>query len=223
MLSASFWCDELARALEAPELAAFDSTEVPGPEAVAAAFRVALCLGYCRLFGVELPKDLDGTLPAREAVAAAEELIAHINVWAQEARNLPARWDAAPAGTEQDCCADILQSCMDSWATFVAISEAHEDCVGYREPEAQEFDRVIDRVMDAMDRFEDTLREPEIISLLSTLAGSELLANWKKMIAPGYTAWWLDGTLERESQRIATESLAAWRQLQARGKVPAPR
>jgi len=220
------WRYELESALEAPELAAFDTTEAPGPEAAAAAFRVALCLGYCRLFGVELPADIDGTLPAREAMAAAEELIAHINVLVQEARELPSRWDTAPPGTEQEYCADLLQACMDSWAAFLAISEAHEDCVIQREPEAQEFDRVLDRLLDALDHLDDTLREPEIISLLATLAGSALLENWRRMLGMpdrGFVPWWLDGTLERESQRIEAESLAAWRQLQALGKVPAPK
>jgi len=220
------WRYELELALEAPELEAFDSAEVPGPEAAAAAFRLALCLGYCRLFGVELPADIDGILPAREAMAAAEELIAHINHWVQEARELPSRWDTAPPGTSEDYCADLLQACMDGWAAFLAISEAHEDCVVRKEPAAQDFDRVMDRLLDALDRFDDTLREPEIISLLSTLAGTELLENWRKMLGiPGekFLPWWLDGTLERESQRIEAESLAAWRQLQALGKVPAPK
>jgi len=223
MFSADFWLDELYRALEAPELEDFDSTEAPGPEAVAAAFRVALCLGYCRLFGAKLPSDIDGTLPGRWAAAAARELIGRINVWVQEARELPSRWDVAPPGTETDLCADVLQSRMDSWAAFLAISEAHEDCVRCCGPEAQEFDRVLDRLMDAMDRFDGILREPEIISLLATAAGSALLENWRAALAPGYIPWWLDGTLEAEDRRIAAESEAAWRQLQALGKIPAPR
>lgn len=205
------WKYELQRALEDPALAAFERPDPPGPEAAAAAYRLALCLGYCRLLGVDLPDDIDGTLPAREAMAAAEELIRHLGVWVEEAQQLPARWDAAPPGVEEAYCSDTLQARTDAWAAYWAISEAYEDCVEQREEAAKEFDGVIDRLLAALDRFDDVLQQPELLALLSTVAGTPLLDNWRKMFHipdSGYLPWWLDGRLEEESRRIEAEVAA---------------
>ncbi len=212
------WQHELQLALEDPVLSVFQTGQTPGPEARAAAYRVALCLGYCRLLRVDLPEQLDGMLPASEAMAAAEELIQNIQVWKAEARQLPARWDEADAGVEDQYCADLLAARTDAWAAYVAISEAHQDCVTQREPAAADFDRVLDRLLAALDEFDDVLREPEILALLSTLAGTPVLTSWRQMLDipnSDYLPWWLDGTLEQESRRIAAESLAAVQQLQA--------
>jgi hypothetical protein len=184
----NYWRCELQAALEAPELAAFDNAATPGPEAAGAAYRLALCLGYCRLFGVGLPSDIDGVMSAREAMAAARMLISNVSVWAQCARELPARCNAAPAGVGAALCADLLQAWMDSWAVFQAVSEAHEECVCLGGPDAQEFDLVIDRTMDALDRFDSTLQGRDV---LSNPASSQLVENWRHMLAPGYFPWWL--------------------------------
>lgn len=205
------WQYELQWALEDPALAAFERPDNPGPEAMAAAYRLALCLGYCRLLGIDLPDDIDGILPAREAMAAAEELIRHLGVWVEEAQQLPDRWDSAPAGVEDAYCTDILEARNDAWAACWAISEAYEDCVVHGEETGKEFDGVIDRVSDALDRFDAVLQQPEILSLLSTVAGTPLLNNWRKMFRiteSGYVPWWLDGTLEEESRRIEAEVTA---------------
>lgn len=202
------WQYELQLALEDPALAAFDSPGVPGPEAAAAAYRVALCLGYCRLLGADLPAELDGTLPPREAMAAGEELIRHCAFWIDEARQLPTRWDAAPPGVEDQYAADMLQARMDAWAAYVAISEAHEDCVTQQEPQTQEFGRLLDQLLDSVELFDRTLQEPEVLAILSTLVGTPLLDNWRKMlrIPEGpFLPWWLEGTLEQEDERIAAE------------------
>lgn len=205
------WQYELQRALEDPALAAFERPDIPGPDATAAAYRLALCLGYCRLLGIDLPDDIDGILPAREAMAAAEELIHHLGVWVEAAQQLPDRWDSAPAGVEDAYCTDILEARNDAWAAYWAISEAHEDCLAQGEETGEEFDGVIDRVVDALDRFDAVLQQPEMLSLLSTVAGTPLLHNWRKMFRipdSGYMPWWLDGTLEEESRRIEAEVAA---------------
>jgi hypothetical protein len=219
------WQHELRLALENPALAAFESPGIPGPEAAAATYRLALCLGYCRLLGVDLPADVDGTLPASEAMAAAEELIRHLGLWVEEAQQLPSRWDTAPPGVENEYCADLLEARMDAWAAFLAISEAHEDCVIQQERTAQDFGRLLDRLLDALDQFDDTLQQPEILAILSTLTGTPTLDNWRRMLGipdREFLPWWLDGTLERESQRIEAESLAAMQELQThrRARVP---
>jgi len=217
------WQYELQLALEDPALVAFENRGVPGPEAAAAAYRLALCLGYCRLLQVQLPDEIDGTLPAPEAMAAADELISHLSLWVQEARQLPLRWDTAPPHVKDRYCTELLQARMDAWAAYWAISEAHQDCVVGREPAAQDFGQVVDRLLDSLDRFDDALRQPEILALLPILAGSQLLDNWRQMLGipnSDYLPWWLDGTLEQESRRIEAESLAAMQELQAHRRGP---
>ncbi len=216
------WQYELQRALEDPALAAFDGPSAPGAEAAAAAYRVALCLGYCRLLGLALPDDLDGTLPAPEAIAAAQELTRHLAVWVQEAGDLPSRWDTAAPGVEDHYCADLLKARMDAWAAYLAITEAYDDCLVQDEPAAQDLGQALDRLVDALDRFDQTLQQPEILALLSTLAGTPLLDNWRQSLGVPdgrFLPWWLDGTLEQEDRRIEAECLAVMQELQACGRT----
>jgi len=195
MLSASFWCDELARALQAPEL------DGEGAKAAEAAFRVALCLGYCRILGAELPEG-GACLSVRQARAAGDVLVKNIATWVKETQDLPARWDSAPVGTETDLCVDILQARMDAWAVSIAVGGRAR------------------RVRRAVARFDRALRE--VLELLSTLAGSQFVTNWRRAIK-GRIPWWLGDALDNESRRVAAEAEAAWQELRARGKIPAPR
>ena len=97
---------------------------------------------------------------------------------------------------------------MDAWAAFVAIDEAYYDCKLAREPAAVEFDGVLDRLLDALDQFDDVLQEPDNLALLSILTGTELLKNWKHLLVGPYREvlpWWLDGTLEAAERRIERE------------------
>ncbi len=205
---AMFWENELRLALEDPALAVFETDGSPGPGAHAAAYRLALCLGWCRALRIELPADLDGILPAAEAMAAAEKLIRNIQIWLAEVNELPSRWEEAPPGTEESLCADILQARLDAWAAFLAISEAYDDCVDQDEPAEEQFTQVMDRLLDALDEFDRALQNPEILALLSSLTGTPVLNNWRKMLGvpnDEFSPWFLDGTLERESQRIEKE------------------
>ncbi len=228
----SSWQYELQLALEDPALNAFD-TGSPGPEAAAAAYRVALALGYCRLLRVELSEDIDGIMPVPEAMAAASELIRHCGVWIAEARELPSRWDTAPPGVEEDYCADLFQASMDAWAAFIAISEAHEDCVVSHDPAAEQFNCLFDGLLDTLDQFNRVLREPEILALLSTLVETPLLDQWRKMLdIPNgpYMPWWLDGTLEAVNRKIEAlcekhfNGIRTWvSELTQAGPSPVPR
>lgn len=206
------WKYELERALGHPALAAFDSGQTLLPEAKAAAYRVALCMGYCRLFRVHLPDELDRILPAQEAMAAADELIDNIKLWIAEARDLKARWDEAKSGVEEVYRGDLLEARMDAWAAYVAIAEAYVDCIAHEEPAAAKFHATIDQLLDALDAFDATLQQPEIIALLSTVARTPLLNRWRKMLGfPNcdYLPWWLDGRLERKIQRQPEEEPTA--------------
>ena len=114
---------------------------------------------------------------------------------------------------------------MEAWAAFVAIDEAYHDCKLAREPVAAQFESALDRLLDALDRFDDVLQEPDNLALLSLLTGTQLLKNWKQLLAGHYREvfpWWLDGTLEAAERRIERElQLPVQPQIQDR-PVPLP-
>ena len=133
-----------------------------------------MAIGHCRLFGIEPLEDLDGTLPATQAMAASEQLREFLDAWTEDAGRLGVRWDEEEPEVGEALCAEVLEGRMDAWAAFVAIDEAYYDCKLAREPAAVEFD-ALDRLLDALDRFDDVLQEPDNLPLLSLLTGTQLL------------------------------------------------
>ncbi|HPU07903.1 MAG TPA: hypothetical protein PLO20_15300 [Thermogutta sp.] len=204
------WQEALERALEAPALADFDRAGQISDDAKAAAYQVAVALGYCRLCDVSLPSDLDGVLSAPEAIAAGEELLRCLKAWQEEARQLPKRWDTEPPGTEIDLCAEVLEARMDAWAVYVAISETHEDLLIDKEPGSEELESLIGQIEGELDELDSILTSPEIFALLSTLAETPILNNWRRMLRTDdpdclYLPWWLDGCLEEKDRQITAE------------------
>ena len=207
------WLDELRDALGDPALdTCFSQEASPSQDVRHAAYRLAVAIGHCRLFGIEPPEDLDGTLPAVEAIVAAEQLREFVENWTEDARRLGARWDEEEPEVGEALCAEVLEGRMDAWAAFVAIDEAYYDCKLAREPIATQFDGTLDRLLDALDQFDDVLQEPDNLALLSMLIGTELLKNWKQLLAGRYREvlpWWLDETLEAAERRIEQELAAS--------------
>lgn len=205
------WLEELQEALDDPALEAFSQQAPLPPEGRRAAYRLAVAIGHCRLFGLEPPEDQDGTLPAAEAIVAAEQLCEFLAAWTEDARQLGARWDEEEPEVGEALCAEALEGRMEAWAAFVAIDEAYYDCKLAREPATVEFDGALDRLLDALDQFDDVLQEPDNLALLSLLTGTELLKNWKQLLAGRYREvlpWWLNGTLEAAERRIERELAA---------------
>ena len=205
--------DELREAMAAPELDAFDQGVAPGPDVHGAAYRVARALGYCRLCGIEPGEDLDCTLTAAVAMAAAAHLAELLESAAGDARQLGPRWDDAGTQFEIDAlCADVIEMEMDSWAALVAIEEAYSDCIEADEPAEAEFRPMLSLLMDRIDAFDAAARAEA--ELLSTLAATPLLENWRGMLSEEYSRslpWWLDGTLERVAQVVEREARASAR------------
>ncbi|HBO44521.1 MAG TPA: hypothetical protein DD670_11420, partial [Planctomycetaceae bacterium] len=198
------YIEDLRAAHEDPALAEFDKTGERSAEAACAAFCLARALGYCRLFGVEAG-ELDGILPANEAIAAAEELRRFLDLCIEDAKQLPGRWDEAPAQVEEALCADLLEARMDVWAVGVALGESLEDCVVSVEPEAEELGNAVEQTLVLRDTFDEILRLPEQMVLLSVLVTIPLLENWRAILAPEFQdciPWWLDGTLEGIEENI---------------------
>lgn len=183
-------------------------------ESSAAAYQVAVALGRCRLFGVDLG-DLDGTLPPRMAVAAAKQLANYLIQWTNDARTLPQRWDDAPHPAEaEEMCLELLEARMETWAAYIALDEAFAEALETPEPQdnpqaAAALGAQMDNVPGLINAFDDALIEQ--IPLLATAANTELLNNWRALLAQPYREilpWWLDGTLERAADEAYRQMLA---------------
>lgn len=169
-----------------------------------AAYRLALARGRCRLFGVEA--DLGAPLTVVEATAALRESVRWLTLELKTAKELGPRWDNCVDPVEaEELVAGLLEQRMDAWAVGLAINE-----VFYAEEfPLRELTDAIDAEQSAIDAFDTALEEH--LDILSTLAGTRLLDNWRARLASEYREslpWWLDGCLEEEARRIRREALA---------------
>lgn len=209
----------LAEALAAPALEAFDAPAASSPEAPAAAYQVAVALGRCRLFGVELG-EADGVLPPGMALAAARYLSGLLPWLVEDARTLPERWDEQRTAAEaEELCLELLEARMETWAAYVALDEAFAESLdpGDQPPHSHTANALAHILDDVPRRFDDFDRALfEQIPLLATAANTELLNNWRALLAQPYREflpWWLDGTLEQaagQAYQQMIEELAAY-------------
>jgi hypothetical protein len=174
-----------------------------------AAYQLAAALGRCRLFGVDLGED-DETLAVPVALAAVRQWLVYAEQWRRQAKDLPQRWDAASSEIEADSlCFDLLEARMESWAVFVAVDEAYEECLHSGDPGYGAFVLKLDRMMEEMDELDAALIEQK--DLLCVAAGTCLLKNWKQLLSQEYAdtlPWWLDGALEAVHQQLLAEATA---------------
>ncbi len=218
------YAGDLRRALSRPALDWFrpsaDGSGVAPVEARVAAYNVAVALGFCWLFDIELPNELDVVLPGTVAVEAAELLQKNLREWTEDAERLPDTFkDAGSEYEANDLVLGLLALRMRAWACHAAI----EEVVLALAKEAPAKDRVkgaVDGLVDAFEHFDATLRRHR--ELLAEEAGKTyLLQNWRSQLADSFRAnlpWWLDGTLEREvipaepepKESIAGQIKLAW-------------
>lgn len=206
----------LRAALERSELEAFAAAAAaapvgPLPEAARkAALGVAVALGRCRLSGVD-PGDDGGILSAEVATAATTALVEVLERGAARAGGLGERFDAAidPIEPEHDAL-DLLRLRMDAWAAFLAIDEASQAALEDEDGEGPgaAFEAGLAALLDALDAYDAELRAQ--LDVLSIVADTGLLDHWRTGLAPEFAAtppWWLDGSLEREAQRLDRQAL----------------
>jgi hypothetical protein len=199
---------DLFKAFHDAALSAFriPSTLEDAPaEARAAALRLAVAIGRCRLFGVDAGEQ-DGSLPTNAATAAAAELAIALEQWRDDALSHPKRFDEAAPLEAEDLCADLLEQRMAAWAAFVAIEESYDDALDASDPNLEALHDAMEEALNRLEKFDGLLTQEEFLSLLSVTAGSRLLDNWRGMLAPSYRdppPWWLDGTLEEVARRTA--------------------
>lgn len=214
------YVEKLREALANPHLAEFDA--VPLDEAKKAALKVAICLGYCRLFGLD-PGEDDGILPVPEALGAVEALQIVVQQTMEMVSEYPRLWDSSTCEQEAiDLTTDLLQSRMDIHAAQIAIAEANLEAHVFEEPGADQLDSAWKRCEDYIVQLDELLQSSEVVELLSTITATHLLDNWRALLVEPYSLalpWWLDGTLEQTAARVEAEALATipgpeeWRRL----------
>lgn len=194
--------DFLLESLEDPALDEFDTNQAPSEKAKKAAYNVAVGLGKCRLFGIKVPEDIDGFLPANMAVAAAEVAAEETRRCAEWAKRLVEVFDNSLGYEAMDHCCGVLESCMDVYAAMQAIMDSLD-----AEWDGELFCAAHQLAM-AIDERDRILWEKDNLEILSIVVELPLLANWRStLVEPWRTAlpWWLDGTLEEIAEQIEQE------------------
>jgi len=207
------YVDQLKEALADPALNEFQ-TGTPSPEAKQAAANVAVALGYCRVFGLDVGED-DGTLPALEAIAAIEALEERVAELAEAVETLAQRWDDAPVGEEDAICADVLEQRMDLWVAMAAVGEAACEAFVDADPLWEILHDKLHGLAEKIEAVDCQIQQKETLELLSTLVGTELLSNWRQLLVEPYRSfapYWLDGTLEKIDEELQKrfEQNSAW-------------
>ncbi|MEO0132939.1 MAG: hypothetical protein ABIK73_08435 [candidate division WOR-3 bacterium] len=202
---------ELTDALRDPRLDAFDHSpwDVP-PDAAAAAFDVALALGKCIICGVKLPEELDGTLPAPEAAAAAQVLASFCEELCQQIESLDERWQDAETSEEAELIlAEVFEGLMETYAVMEALSQTYLALLDDNDPDLERFLPHFDQAVAATRKLDEKAQDEEVLALLSMVVELPLYENWKNALAEPYASappWWLAGVLEKAAQRVVRET-----------------
>ncbi len=168
-----------------------------------AAYRAAVALGRSRLFGVALG-ELDGVLAVPVAQAAARGLAESLRPLRRRADDLPAFWDKAEDDIEaREECLSLLEGRMAVWSAFVALDESQVDALADSLPGHAELATECTEAQFELAPTDDALLRQN--DFLSVAAGTELLANWRRLLVEPYRLslpWWLDGSLEEIAERL---------------------
>jgi hypothetical protein len=193
---------EWRHALVDPALARCAEGEVT-PASEGAAYRAAVAWGRSRLFGVVLG-DWDGVLALPIARAAARRLTEGLRRLRLRAEKLPEFWDQANDDIEaREECLSLLEGRMEAWAVFVALDEAELDAVVNSLAGCSELADECRLAQGELAPTDDALLRHK--DFLSVAAGTELLANWRRLLVEPYRLslpWWLDGSLEEMAVRL---------------------
>jgi hypothetical protein len=171
------------------------------PEFQQACLWLTAALGRCHFYGTDLGK-YDGVLPTNIAIPAARELSTHIQKLNTRMKKFAEEWHTDKTEIEEfeddDAVCGFLFMRMDFWASFIAIDEAYQDSLE-REPNADgTFRKALSQVVEDTKMLDAEMQKH--LNILCNAAGSELLNNWRGMLAGEYgeaLPWWLDGCLER--------------------------
>jgi len=182
---------ELQEATDDPRL---DSTNEDHVRA--AAGELAIALGRCRLFGVNLG-NRDGTLAAGLVKFATDDLIERAHEQRDEFQSILKRRKVHNVVSLKDHLFEALESRMDLWAGYIAIEEGHEAVFDDDIPAAIALEPLVDKLVHAIQDYDGVLMKVD--KLFAAITHAELLNNWRNTLAPAYREqwpWWLDGRLE---------------------------
>lgn len=167
----------------------------------------AVACGNCRLYGGVEPQVV---FPAWLATVAAHRLAGLLDQATGDARRLDELWDAATGDEAEDLVAGLLHARMDAWAASLQLDDVLEHSADAAtrpalEAAIDEFDAALEQFDTALDTRQD---------YLATLAGTQLLRNFRSMLASPHRdplPWWLDGRLEKRAEDVdaAIDSLIA--------------
>jgi hypothetical protein len=161
------------------------------------AYGLTLSIGRCRLFGVKLNDD-DVTLSPLSFDRASSHLLDHLKDvmrWLEEMRLHPA--EGYRGYMERNVALELLEIRMDAQAAYLALDEAYAAARFGAAVEADAMGRRLHQVRRLIDRLDGNLQNQ--IPLLRLAAGTRLLENWRRLLAPAYRdlpPWWLNGCLE---------------------------
>ena len=167
-----------------------------------AAFDVVKAVGYCRLYGVRVPKR-NLALSSGLLIAATKEATKRLR---DEMALPPAPFEEIEDPVERDdfgCC--LLSLCMDVWAVGIALDKGYLEhlenahAAFVRPVWAKAYEEVMDEVGVQWDLFSRYLESAEMREPLLVAGRTNLLKNWRHLLAPKYKEvlpWWLDGRLE---------------------------
>lgn len=192
-----------AAADEAIEFFFRETSGDPPDEAKYAAYRLAVCVGRCRLASIRETDDtkrLYRRLNERTAKAALQWLADLVEESRQRINTLEDDIDGSCNDLEADnYCCSLLETRIDAWAVLEAV----------RQEIAETDRRLFFDVEELVDEFNFELFM--VRSLLSSIADLPFLDNWRQLLnvqAMEEVPWFLDETLEIEAERIWEETMA---------------
>ncbi len=195
-----------------------------------APFRLAVALGRCRLFGVDLG-EADGVLTVAETVAAATYGVEACKRWCDSAQRLGESFDGAADEAEFDLDAiGLFEARMDCWALAEVFDEADLEAKA-RGDDRSGIIATCEIFSEEAIAFAAALETEENLRLLYPVLEAGLVEEWKRELAkdpahpedPQILPLLLDGSIEAAVERMNGEALAtmpdevAWRKL--RGKA----
>jgi hypothetical protein len=149
---------------------------------------LALDLGRCRLFGVS--PEVDFTLDPRAFEMASTGLIEKLSRMLRRMDRVIEKTSATE--TARETALQLLELRTDTHATCLALDEAYAAALYEGKAEATAMGRRMHQVRRLIGILDGNLRKN--IPLLRLAASTQLLKNWRRLLAPKYRAlppWWL--------------------------------
>lgn len=174
------------------------------------AIAVVAALGFCRLYGINVPSDIKSVLgvplPPELLVPAIDETLRILHSATDDARTLPEQFDGGEPIEDRSYCTSLLHLLMELWALFVVVDDEYQKHICEVEQGSNSlFAILMRRLLDGFAALDDELQRNEQIRLLSVATELPLLDNWRRMLAKPYREllpWWLDGTLEAAAEGV---------------------